>query len=166
MYFLETLFISIYLVLFFLNGSLFYHITVHNILVNIPVINKFVITLNFYLFMDWGMFSTSPEFVHKVKIIVETKDNLIDIWYLEDDFIKNNIPELNLLKSSFCGLIGNYTSYGFLNDFVTKKLNTVYNKNLKYISIYKITMKNKNFKAEETVKNSHTALIYQHTYGD
>jgi len=112
------------------------------------------------------MFSTSPEFVDKIKIIVETKDNLIDIWYLEDNFIKNNIPELNLSKSSFPGLIANYTSYGFLNAFLTEKLNMVYKKNLKYISIYKIKMKSKNYDAQETIKNSHTALLYQHTYGN
>jgi hypothetical protein len=146
----------------FLSHCKIFDYTLINIINNIPIINW--LHNNLSLFMDWAMFSVSPSSIIKIKIIVETRDNLIDIFYINDKFIKDNIKELDLKASSLSGLINNYTSYDFLNDFLTKKFNLIYNKNLKYISIYKIIIDYNNHQAKETIKNSYTNLIYQHTY--
>lgn len=161
MFLLESIIIFIYLFLFLSHCKIFGQ-TLLNIVDNIPILNW--VNNNLFLFMNWAMFSVSPNFLIKIKIIVETRDNLIDIFYIDDKFIKENIEELNLKASSLSGIINNYTSYDFLNDFLTKKLNLIYKNNLKYISIYKIIIYDNNYNARETVKNSRTSLIYQHIY--
>jgi hypothetical protein len=111
--------------------------------------------------MDWKMFQLCGPIQQDIKIIVETKTNLIDIFYLNDNFLKSKIPELNINKNIMGPLISNYTSYSFLNIFLKDRLNKIYNYNLKYITIYRLNI---SF-TEKNKKITSSKLVYQHIYG-
>jgi hypothetical protein len=155
-YIFETIFIICYLILFFINSPVGGHF--RYIIYKIPRVELFDLSSN--LFMDWSMFRESTDYAPNIKIILETKNNLIDVYYLEDAFIKNNIPELNLKKSSFSAIINNYESHHFLNLFLKEKFDKIFNHNLKYLTIYRT------FKKQDAQKpNIEPRLLYQHTYG-
>jgi hypothetical protein len=112
--------------------------------------------------MDWEMFKICHPIYEDIQIIVETKKNLIDIYYLNDEILKSKIPELNLTINNMPPLIANYSNYHFLNIFLQKKINKIYDNNLKYITIYKVYT---SLTAEGNKKQKAT-LLYQHTYGN
>jgi hypothetical protein len=111
--------------------------------------------------MDWEMFKDCSQVNEDIKIIIETKTNFIDVFYLSENFLKQKIPELNVKKNNMAPLIANYTSYSFLNIFLKNRLNKIYNYNLKYITIYKVYT---SF-TKENKKIVSAKLVYQHTYG-
>jgi hypothetical protein len=153
-YIFETIFIIIYLFLFFLysNLGIFFRYAIFRT----PYLE---ITLDRLppFFMDWEMFKNCGQVNEDVKIIIETKTNFIDVFYLSENFLKQKIPELKVKKNNMAPLISNYTSYPFLNRFFKSRLNKIYDYNLKYITIYKIYTNNK--------KIISSKLVYQHTYG-
>ena len=107
------------------------------------------------------MFKECSQINEDIKIIVETKTSLIDVFYLNDQTLRSKIPELNTRKSNMAPLITNYTSYSFLNIFLKNRLNKIYNYNLKYITIYKVYT---SF-TKENKKIISAKLVYQHIYG-
>lgn len=158
MYIFETIFIIIYLFLFFLHSNLGYFL--RYAIFRIPYL-EFIIDQLPPFFMDWEMFKDCSQVNEDIKIIIETKTNFIDVFYLSENFLKQKIPELNVKKNNMAPLIANYTSYSFLNIFLKNRLNKIYNYNLKYITIYKVYT---SF-TKENKKIVSAKLVYQHTYG-
>jgi len=100
------------------------------------IFDRIVYTTN--ICMSWGMFSISPPSYNRIKIIIETYDNQIKVFYLEESEIQKLIPELKLSISGQCLIISNYLQFSdFMNDFFITKFKKIY-PNIKYLQIYKL----------------------------
>lgn len=100
-----------------------------------PLWNKIY---NLKLFMYWEMFDEVSPSKNQIKIIVETKNGEIDIYYFIDENLKKIIPELNIKTSCYAPLIHKYPKYNFLTQFIIEKIKEKYKDNLLYISFYKL----------------------------
>jgi hypothetical protein len=100
------------------------------------IFERIIYTTN--LCMSWGMFSISPPSYNRIKIIIETYDNQIKVFYLEELEIQKLIPELKLSISCQSVIINNYMQFSdFMNDFFIDKFKKIY-PNIKYLQIYNL----------------------------
>jgi hypothetical protein len=117
------------------------------------------------LFMSWGMFERVPPDQHNIKIVIEKKNGDIKIYYMNDQFIKNNIKELDLHSGSLSGLINNYNNFYFLNVFIKDRFAEIFKNEIKFISIYKIIFNgNSTDTLIPNLDNPLSTLLYQHIY--
>ena len=165
MYFILSYSIIIVYLLFVLIKSAFFSNWINNIFFNtkfLIIFDRIVYTTN--IAMSWGMFRVSPPTHIRIKIITETYDNNINVFYLEEGKIKELLPELKLSISCQSTIINNYIQFSdFMNEFFTKKFKQVYS-NIKYLQIHKLVYNSQlslnclNFDKEKS------KMIYFHEY--
>lgn len=126
------------------------------------LINRIIYTMN--ISMGWSMFSVSPPLYNRIKIIIETHDKEITVFYLEEDKIQKIIPELKLSISCQSILINNYSYFSdFMNDFFKKRFQEIYN-NIKYIQIYKLVYNSQLVRNCINFDKNKSKLIFSHEY--
>lgn len=165
MYFILSYSIILIYLLFVIIKTPFFLTWFSNIFYNtkfLIIFDRIIYTTN--ICMSWGMFRVSPPLHNRIKIITETYDNNINVFYLEDPDIKNLIPELRLSISCQSTIINNYIAFSdFMNDFFTNRFKQVY-PNIRYIQIYKLVYNSQlkincvNFDKEKS------KMIYFHEY--
>jgi hypothetical protein len=165
MYFILSYSLIIIYLLFVFIKTPFFSTWINNIFYNtklLIIFDRIVYTTN--ISMSWGMFRVSPPIHFRIKIITETYDNNINVFYLEEDQIKEVLPELRLSISCQSTLINNYIQFSdFMNDFFTKKFKQVFD-NIKYLQIYRLAYDSQlspnclNFDKEKS------KMIYFHEY--
>jgi hypothetical protein len=165
MYFILSYSIIIIYLLFVLMKTAIFSTWFNNIFYNtkfLIIFDRIVYTTN--ICMSWGMFRVSPPLHYRIKIITETYDNNINVFYLEGPEIKKLISELRLSISCQSTIVNNYNQFSdFMNDFFTKKFKQIYN-NIKYLQIHRLVYNSVlnpnclNFDKEKST------MIYFHEY--
>lgn len=156
--------ITIYL-LFVIIKTPFFSTWINNIFYNtkfLIIFDRIVYTTN--ICMSWGMFRVSPPLHNRIKIITETYDNKINVYYLEDEEISKLIPDLKLSISCQSTLINNYNQFSdFMNYFFTEKFKHIFN-NIKYLQIYKLVYNSKSKLNCLNFDKEKSKIIYYHEY--